>query len=201
MCASSEKRFGRVYPHFSVCREYARERVAAERRSQKRTQPAAQPSQKKVHSIDILQDAVNRTIWELYEDMETFEYQYNVSIQNESSYTADQNLYSFFDLWSTENPLGTQAPPKKEERENNEVVKKAYEGMEKKHAVLVNELIPTLERNRALLKVRNTKKSQVYLEKIEEMVERCNTTLSRCTRLLYSGKRLFGQEDMYTNWL
>lgn len=52
----------------------------------------------------------------------------------------------------------------------------------------------------SLLNIVNCR-SQVYLEKIEEMLERCNTTLSRCTRLLYSGKRLFGQEDMYTNWL
>ena len=40
-------------------------------------------------------------------------------------------------------------------------------------------------------------RSQKYLEKIEEMLDRCYSTSKRCTRLIYRGKSMFGEEDMF----
>ena len=78
-----------MYPQFSVCREYLRERIVLERRNQKRLssssfsssstaldtgkQQQQQQQQRKQHSMDILLEAVNKVVWGLFEDMEAFE--------------------------------------------------------------------------------------------------------------------------------
>lgn len=83
-----------MYPQFSVCREYLRERIVLERRNQKRLSPSSssssaldtgkqqqQQQQRKQHSMDILLEAVNKVVWGLFEDMEAFEYKYYEAIQ------------------------------------------------------------------------------------------------------------------------
>ena len=76
-----------MYPQFSVCREYLRERIVLERRNQKRLSSSSfsssstaldtgkqqQQQQRKQHSMDILLEAVNKVVWGLFEDMEAFE--------------------------------------------------------------------------------------------------------------------------------
>lgn len=83
----SDKRFGAMYPQFTICREYLREKIVLERKTQKRMSAASlgsgkkQQRQHKQHSMDILLEAVNKVIWGIFEDMEAFEYQYDESIQ------------------------------------------------------------------------------------------------------------------------
>lgn len=88
-----------MYPQFSVCREYLREKIVLERKNQKRLSASASPSasasassmdtgkqqqrQRKQHSMDILLEAVNKVVWGLFEDMEAFEYKYYEAIQVE----------------------------------------------------------------------------------------------------------------------
>ena len=76
-----------MYPQFTICREYLREKIVLERKTQKRMSAASlgsgkkQQRQHKQHSMDILLEAVNKVIWGIFEDMEAFEYQYDESIQ------------------------------------------------------------------------------------------------------------------------
>lgn len=94
-------------------------------------------------------------------------------------------------------------------------MKKAYDEMEKAQRNIQNEsfhrlqlmhrIIPTLERNVALLKTKGTEKwqflgtvmsrSRITLEKIEDMLDRCQITTKRCTRLLHMGKERYGNRD------
>lgn len=70
---------------------------------------------------------------------------------------------------------------------------------------LMHRIIPTLERNVALLKTKGTEKwqflgtvmsrSRITLEKIEDMLDRCQITTKRCTRLLHMGKERYGNRD------
>ena len=48
--------------------------------------------------------------------------------------------------------------PEKQQNDKTDAVRKVYLAMKEKHETLVNELIPTLERNKTLLQVRNTAK-------------------------------------------
>ena len=97
----SDKRFGAIYPQFSICREYLREKIILERKNQKRLSASSslnaekkQHKQHKQHSMDILLEAVNKVIWGIFEDMEAFEYQYDESIQvDDLSSTLEQSWF------------------------------------------------------------------------------------------------------------
>lgn len=83
-----DNRFGKDIPHFSICREYIHDHILSERRNQKRMKMEAIPSQpppktvqKKKHSMEILQEAIDHTIWEVFEQMEVFEFEDDYTIQ------------------------------------------------------------------------------------------------------------------------
>lgn len=171
-----------MYPQFSVCREYLRERIVLERRNQKRLsssssssstaldtgkQQQQQQQQRKQHSMDILLEAVNKVVWGLFEDMEAFEYKYYEAIQvDEPSPSMDTGGWyrsvSHSDIINFDDPLKlgvslNSVAPKKQNNKK-EVIRDIYNAMNQKHETLIKELIPTLERNRSLLQVRNTAK-------------------------------------------
>ena len=166
-----------MYPQFSVCREYLREKIVLERRNQKRLSSSSSPSsstaldtgkqQRKQHSMDILLEAVNKVVWGLFEDMEAFEYKYYEAIQvDEPSPSMDtggwyrsvshSDIINFDDPLKLGVPLNSVAP--KKQKNKKEVIRDIYNAMNQKHETLVKELIPMLERNRSLLQVRNTAK-------------------------------------------
>ena len=117
--------------------------------------------------MDILLEAVNRVVWSLLEDMEAFEYKYYEAIQvDEPSPSMDTGGWyrsvSHSDIINFDDPLKlgvslNSVAPKKQNNKK-EVIRDIYNAMNQKHETLIKELIPTLERNRSLLQVRNTAK-------------------------------------------
>ena len=99
--------------------------------------------------------------------MEAFEYKYYEAIQvDEPSPSMDTGGWyrsvSHSDIINFDDPLKlgvslNSVAPKKQNNKK-EVIRDIYNAMNQKHETLIKELIPTLERNRSLLQVRNTAK-------------------------------------------
>ena len=182
--------------------------------------------------MSLLTTIVNQTIWDLYRNMDFFEYEYDVTIEMDTPKSDETCLYwnslwcvafgalldSIWDNEEIDTTVNTAITPTSSETKravSSNEMKKAYDAMAKAQKDIQNEyvrllsitqrIIPTLERNAALLKAKGTEKwplsgrlksrSRITLEKIEDMLDRCQITTKRCTRLLHMGKERYGNRD------